>query len=102
MNSTDQEQAMLDILGQDAEETAQTTREDLDSAFPELTDKGKDILTSVMGASLPTLEELALQEKRVEHNAAIRTRRELDLQKRKLRRKTLGSHSRKHRKKRNK
>jgi len=102
MNPTDQEQAMLDILGQDEPETPQSTREELDSTFPELTDKGKDILASISEASLPTLEELALREKLSQDNAAFKARRKLNLQKRELRRKTLGSHSRKHQKKRNK
>ncbi len=102
MNPTDQEQAMLDILGQDAEEDSQSTREELDSAFPELTDKGREIIASLAEASLPTLEELALREKIAEDNAAVSARREVNLRKRDLRRKTLGAHSRKHQKKRNK
>ena len=71
---TEEEQQLLDILGQDEIPDIETTEETVAAVaehFPEMDEKTQALMARVIQANMPTPEEIAQAEEIARHNAQV-------------------------------
>ena len=80
--TTDEEQKLLDILGEasipEAEGT-EKTKAAVAEAFPDMDEKTQGLMARIIQAKMPTPEEIAQAEEISRHNAGIREKRQIRL-----------------------